>query len=260
MSGTGSVQLYNSELVDNLLGILQARNDPNFAWKTAVGMHQNLNGLRGFWPLTSRDENDAMYDLSGQGRTLTNNSAMAFGVHGLATYAIHDGAGDYGSRADEAGLDITAGLTLGCWVYLENAPGADTGIISKWTTTGNQRAYLLNVNSTPTVEFQVSSNGTATISSGVSATLTEDRWYHIAGRYDPSTALDIFLNGVKVSNTTSIPAAINNATAPLNLGAHNAGAVLLDGRTNLPFLCAAVLSDATIQSIYHHTRALFGVG
>ncbi|NJO31403.1 MAG: hypothetical protein HC874_30490 [Richelia sp. SL_2_1] len=64
-----------------------------------------------------------VYDLSGQGRTLTYNGNPTFNYTGLVPYVSLDGTGDFLSRADETDLDILGtetiynsavrGLTLG---------------------------------------------------------------------------------------------------------------------------------------------------
>lgn len=46
---------------------------PTTSWGNIVSMNLGYPGLRGYWPMTSVDENDDVYDLSGQGRTLTDN-------------------------------------------------------------------------------------------------------------------------------------------------------------------------------------------
>lgn len=46
---------------------------PTTSWGNIVSMNLGLPGLRGYWPMTSIDENEAVYDLSGQGRTLTDH-------------------------------------------------------------------------------------------------------------------------------------------------------------------------------------------
>jgi len=46
---------------------------PTTSWGNIVSMNLGYPGLRGYWPMSSVDENDFVYDLSGQNRTLTPN-------------------------------------------------------------------------------------------------------------------------------------------------------------------------------------------
>lgn len=254
-------QILQPETIQQLAGHFQRRYEANFAWENAVGLHLMLSQLRGFWPFSIVDENGDMYDLSAQGRVMTNNGTTPFGVTGLAPYAdFTPGSSQYFSRLDETGLDITGALTLGGWFRLDTiAPGNNMGLMSKWTEAGNLRAYNLYFNDAGNVpSFSVSVDGAAVVTVNHTTALSITTWYHIVGRYTPSTAIDVFLNGVKVSNAVATPASLFNSTAAFEIGAYNAAAMLLDGHVTLGFLCAASLSDTVIWSIHQQTRAMFG--
>ncbi len=44
---------------------------PTTSWGNVISMNLGYPALRGFWPMSSADENGHVYDVSGQGRTLT---------------------------------------------------------------------------------------------------------------------------------------------------------------------------------------------
>lgn len=46
---------------------------PTTSWGNIVSMNLGYPGLRAYWTMTSIDENELIYDISGQGRTLTTN-------------------------------------------------------------------------------------------------------------------------------------------------------------------------------------------
>jgi hypothetical protein len=257
----------NARLVDNLRADFQARYEPNFAWKSACSQFLALPGLRGFWPMSSIDESGNTYDLSNQGRTLTYNGNPTYNYAGLAPYIDFDGTGDFLSRADEAGLDITGtetyvasavrGLTLGGW-FQANQAGATDGLLSKWDTGANQRSYLVVHNATNNLEFNISTAGTAVSATAISTgTMSVNAWFFSVARFVPSTSVAVYLNNVKTSSATAI-ASIFSSSASINIGAVNA-ANLLTGRASLCFLCAAALSDAIIGQLYQQSRALMGV-
>lgn len=236
------------------------------AWTRAISMHQALPMLRGFWPMSAVTGAGNAYDQSG-GLTLTYNGNPTFNYSALVPYLDFDGTGDYLSRADEAALDILGsesyaasaiqGLTMGCWVYFDNTARAEY-YMAKWGGSG-QRSYLLDVSGADALTFNVTSDG-STVTTVTSATArTASTWRHMVGRFDPSTELAIFTNGVKASNTTSIPAAIFNSTAAFGIGGDGAGGNLLDGRVALPFLCAGYLSDEIIKALYQESRIAMGV-
>jgi hypothetical protein len=219
--------------------------------------------------MSAFNQTGAAFDQSGNVRTLTYNGNPTYNFEGLAPYIDFDGVGDFLSRADEAGLDITGteayvasavrGLTLGGWYRIDSF-AANQWLSGKYNTVGNNRSYALAFLTTPEVRFIVSGNGTATITAISSVAPVVTTWTFWVGRFTPSSELAIFQNNVKTINTTSIPASIFNSTASYVLGARDNGAAdLMTGRQSMQFLCATALSDAIIGALYQNSRAMFGV-
>lgn len=229
---------------------------------TFAGEFLGLPGLRGYWPMSAFDSSGNAIDQSGNGRTLTynGNPTYNFTTQG-GPYCDLDGTGDYFSRADEAGLDIlgteayvataNAGLTLGGWFWADVLSGTQ-GLIAK-TGSVTTAAYNLVFNSTA-ARMEAISAGTGYSAS--SAALSTSTWYFIAGRFDPSTSVDVWVYTTKVSNTTSIPASLTNSDGPFQIGSYSG---TLNGRVGMCFLCTMVLSDTAIENIYEGTRAFYGI-
>lgn len=259
--GTGAIQQRNTELVDILSTDFIRRNEATVAWGKAVGMHQMLPGLRGFWPMSSSDETGAAFDLSGQGRTLAYNGNPLYSVENLHPGIALDGTGDYLSRADENGLDITGtdatiaaalrGLTLGGW-FTFDAFDNDAGLIQKLNNGAD--SYGLFESTTGTNHAYMQINGDS-LSSGA---LVTGQWYHIIMRFTPSTQYGIFVNGTWVTSAAGVDASMSHATASdLYFGRWSTN--YFQGWMSLCFLCAAALPDRVIQALYQHSRTLFGV-
>lgn len=262
-----TVQIRNPENIALLSADLQLRYEPNFAWVNAISAGLMLPALRAFWPMSSADESGNALDLSGQGRTLSYNGNPAYSAVGLAPFLNLDGAGDYLSRADEAGLDITGtettvgaalrGLTILGW-FEADAFGAAAGLMGKWAAAGN-RSYLLYKLAADTPRFSVSGDGTAEVAVTAASAMTA-AWYCIAGRFTPSTELALFVNGVKTTNLAGVPASIYSGNASFTIGGYDSPvANFLDGRPSLCALCAAALPDCFVNAFYEQTRALYGV-
>jgi len=263
-------QTRNDQMVGLLSGDLQRRYEPNLAWKTACSAMRMLPALRGFWPMSSFNENGDAYDLSGQGRTLTYNGNPTYNYSSLIHYIDLDGTGDYLSRTDEAGLDILGtesyvagaaqGLTLGGWFYFNNMAAASEYCIAKYDTFGvAQRAYGLLRIATGEARLSISNNGAALVTVTSVDILSPTAWYFLVGRFDPSAEMKVWINGNAWTNVAAIPASIFNSTADLTIGARTGGYELMTGRASLCFLCAAALSDSIISALFHQTRAIFNV-
>lgn len=232
------------------------------------GVFDNLPGLRGLWTAASVDQAGAMYDRSGQGRTLTYTGNPTLNLYNnLVPYWDYDGTGDYHARVDEAGLDVLGtetsivaalrGMTMGGWFWFDRLANAEA-LISKLGAAG-QFSHQLIVQADNTFRALVSGDGTATVTVASTVTHTIDQWYFVIQRFDPSTSLEVIVNGVAAINTTSIPASIFGSTAPFNIAGQNSGSALLDGRCALAFLCGTVLPDELIQHLFHSSQVVFDV-
>ncbi len=267
------MQERNDEMTKTLGADFQRRYEPNFAWKSACSAHQALPGLRGFWPMSSFDESGDASDLSGLGLTMSYNGSGLYNFQSLAPYVYLDG-NDYLERNDAAVLRITGtesyvaaaarGVTLGAWVRFDGAAAAQEQIMAKCDGAGaGNLAYELYRTAAGLLELGISDNA-AIETQASTETLAATTWYHVVGKFDPSTELCVFVNGSETSSGASALASVNNGDfANLQIGGRddNAGGSTenMTGRVAFCFLCATVLPDATIQSLYHQTRAMFGV-
>lgn len=257
----------NQALIDNLSADLQDKSDPSFAWSRALGFLMMLPAVRGVWPMSAMDSSGNPQDVSGHAHHLTYNGNPVYSYSEFAPYIILDGTGDYLDRSDESDLDIlgteayisSPGLTVGGWFYSDDGtPASQISLISKDGAAGS-RGWFLSIETDGTIRILVSSDGTATTVQGSTGTISDATWFFGVGRLDPSTELAIHLNGSWDRNTTSIPSAIFNNAAALEVGSRNGGLQLLAGRAALCFLCAAYLSDDYVDRLFRYTRHLFHI-
>ena len=216
--------------------------------------------LRGFWSFASVDQSGAIADLSGWGRTLTNNGATPRQLFAdFMPYADLDGSNQWFNRATEAGMEITGALTLGGYFWYDAFTANANGMLSKWNGGINQRSYRLFANNSSQATFEVSSNGTA-ITTVTGPVLLVNTWYQIYGVYLPSTSLSVIVNRAKTTNVTSIPASIFNSSVDFEIGTRDSGGGgLLNGRAALAGVYADDHPDQNIFSRYDGSRSVFGV-
>jgi len=248
-------QVRNAALVSLLETDFIRRNGPGNLLGNVLNTYLALPGLRGFWPFSSVDENGDPYDLTMQGRTLTNNNTVTFNNTDFLPYAEFDGATNYLSRPDEAGLDITGDLTMGCWVYQPAL--ANHAAMAKGTNVSNSNtAFRLILILAGNVRIVIG-NGTTQYNATSTSLTSINTWHFTAARFTVSTEVAVWLNGEKDTNTTSIPASLNNSTLPLSIGSNGTPGRYFDGNIALPFLCAYALPDNLITNLYQQTRILF---
>jgi hypothetical protein len=210
--------------------------------------------------MSTVNESGNPYDLSGQGRMLTNGNAATFGIYSLQPYTTFNGINQFHYRLNEAGLAITGAITFVSWVRFASLGGVDKMIASKAVVAGNQFSWYLYKDTNDKMQFVISGDGIpANVVRAISVTtLSENSWIFVAGVYVPNTSISIFVNTDKVSNLVGVPASIFNSNSALLLGSFNTGlGALLDGNEALCALCATSCSDAQINALYWLTRPLF---
>lgn len=252
--------------------------DPGFARrvKATIGhtfpmyspMH--LPSARGIWPLGSANARQDATDISGKDRALTDAGAVTYNIDNFMSYVNLNGSNEYLFRADEGPLDITDVLGMGIWVYFDTTASALEVIMGKARPGTNNRSYRLTRDATGHIVAMVSSNGTATTTATSTQVVAANTWAFVHMSYDPSTSLSVFVGTAggddglleKTTNTTSIPASINNSGANFAIGAQNTGGTPsdhMDGRAALAYLCAELLPDRIPNLIYAQTRELLVV-
>lgn len=274
------LQQQNAQNVDLLRAYFQHRSEPNYAWSRAISIYLALPALRGFWPMSAVDYTAVtrVSDMSGKSTNpLQSNNTPLFGYDSLAPYVEFDGINQYLSRADLGAAnwaDVTGteayivaaqrGLTLGGWFRFNAAAGANQEMLMAKDAGGaaGTYSYRLRRNNAAgggRIVFFVASGGALTNVGNVTLVPSATTWYFIVGRFEPSTALTVFVNDTSDQNLVAIPAAIDDSTAAFTIGARAVPDQYFPGRASMCFLCAAQLSDAIILSLYEQTRALYGV-
>lgn len=229
---------------------------------TYAGDFLGLPGLRAYWPMNAFDASGNAIDQAGLDLVLTYNGNPGYNVTAQgAGYLDLDGTGDFLSRVDEASLDIIGteshvasaqrGLTIGGWFWADVLSGTQALIAKTGSVTTVAFDLIFSVTA---ARMEVASAGSGYTAS--SAALSVSTWYFIAGRYVPSTSVDVFVYTTKVSNTTSIPASITNSDGPFQIGSYSG---LLNGRVSNCFMCAMALSDTAISNLYNNTKAAYGL-
>jgi hypothetical protein len=261
-----SAPLLHNRLVEALSSVFVKQYSPAVSLQGAISSILALQGLRAFWPMSAQGTTGNLVDIGGGLRTLTRSGGVGYGVYGLAPYAALNGTTGYFATATESDYDIigneawyesnVTGLTIGGWFY-PFAAGASYALMTKGDGSGAGTSYWLDI-SGGAARFLVGDGAAMQGPSGGSP--AANTWTYMVGRYDPSTEVALFRDGTKYTDTTGVPATLLNTATAFNIGTYNNGAGLLfAGRASLCFICSAALPDRLIQSVYHITRALFGL-
>jgi len=236
------------------------------AWSigTAINTIKMFPGLVGLWPMSVTNNIGQAIDCSGNGIHLIQNGVTRpkFGPVG----AFLDGYySNFFSTADNANLDITGyeqhippglcGITVGTWVKFSSVTGTP-GIITKWSSAGDNRSYALTLISSSPV-FQVSASGAAVTCSSVHNSMVESGvWYFLCGSFGVSNSISVWLNDNKQTSSANIPPAIYNGNSIFSIGSFGNPTAYLSGNVLLSFVCSSLLNDDDILNYYHYSRAM----
>ncbi len=214
-----------------------------------------LPGIEGYYPMSVVGAAGAAINHTGVDAQLTQIGTVPVGYDGNSFRQL-GAATDYLSKSSLYGLTgletfITSslrGFTIGGWFFINSLPGGAGGLISRDGIATN-RGYVMFIGSTGAIRALVSGNGTNAFFIN-SADVPLTKWLFIVARYIPSTEISVFVNGVKTTNTTSIPASCFVSTQDFEVGRYfNADANIVDAKVRDVFICRSALSDALLEEI-----------
>ena len=228
----------------------------------SIAMKLALPQLRGFWPFSSTNDVRTIIDQAGAGRHLQAVGSPTFSsTENNAPYGMTSGSGQAWVRATENGLNVVGALTFGLWFYTNDLT-SNKYVMSKWTTSGDQRGWYMTV--VPTsglITFAGSSDGITQEIALVNfdSPVVVGGWTFAVARFIESVSASLFVNNISSIFTTSIPSTLFSNTAALMINGVNGGNYLTNGGFAQAFLCAAALSDQVIEDMFENDRVLFGV-
>lgn len=175
--------------------------------------------------------------------------------------SLSPGTTSYGaiSLGDPAALRLTGAMTLEAIVKTTNSwvdPNSFGLVyaISKVGFSGN-RGYGLGVFSdSANPIFHIASDSVTQVLVTGSSSLSNDTYYHLAGTYDPSTALKVYYNGtLDGTNSTSIPASqySNNSKNVYFGGRYSDTGGFLKGNIDEVRISSTVRSAAWLLTTYN---------
>jgi hypothetical protein len=148
--------------------------------------------------------------------------------------------GNYASTPDSANNSVVGDLTLTVGVAADDfTPAAISTLLNKWTTSGNQRAYMLQVLTDGKLRYSWSTNGTAVTSkdSTVSAGATDSQKIYLKVTHDVDNGLagndvkfwksidgGLTWSQIGATVTTAGTTNIFDSTAALIVGGNDVGA------------------------------------
>jgi len=174
------------------------------------------NGLVSYWQFNNNGTDKTGRGHDGQ---LNGDASYTYANNNFKQALYLDGDFDYFSVPDHADFDFTTSFTAVFWINpIEK--NENVTLLGKWKYLGgNERAYLIDINSTDNIQtiFNYSGGSTEGYSSNVSVTFNQ--WQQIAVVYNGST-VTVYKNAT-AGNAQSTSSPLPNNPNDLLLGAYN---------------------------------------
>jgi hypothetical protein len=143
-------------------------------------------------------------------------------------------ASNYASAPDSAALDITGDIDLRVKVALDDwTPAANTTLIAKYTTTGNQRSYRIYIGTAGQIVLQISTDGATpiTLTNNTATGVSDGSTKWIRATRVASTGLCQFFTSDDGTTWTQLGSDVSgtsgnlfSGTAVMEVGSSTAGA------------------------------------
>ena len=201
----------------------------------------------------------ATYNITSQqlkGKGILNSFEIVGSGAFLNTKSVNfDGTNDYVDLGNPTELQFTTSFSISLW--FKSSDTSDYILISKDKTNGhltNDRSWALWGNrfgGTNVIIFNIRKG-----SSGFSVIGTTDHndgnWHHVVATFEASTAMKLYVDGnLEATNTTSIPADINDVGTNVNIGRAANSFYYMNGNIDEIGLFNGVLSASNVTTIYN---------
>ena len=153
---------------------------------------------------------------------------------------------------DNASLDLTTGLSVENWIYIEDA-ATQGRVLSKWGSTQPNRSFQMFMNNA-IVRFLIG-DGSSQASLNSTTSLAQGNWHHIVSTYDGAN-IKIYING-SADATTAETFTIYNSNQPVLIGGYIGGANLSVNPIAQPRIYNRALTAEEVLKNYNATSSLY---
>ncbi len=218
------------------------------------GGSTNPEGMVSYWRFEESSGTTAI-DSAGVNHGTIYGATQTTGRVGNALN--FDGVNDYVDCGDAPSLNPTKAISLEAWIMTnritdDGTPQSYQTIVSKFWKNG----YFLRINPGGRIGFGVTS--IRPISLQTEPVLEVGQWYHVAGTYDWSSGLSIYINGQLIDNA-GYDGNVTNVNSYLTMGAWTESHLSnFDGVIDEVAIYNRALSEEEIT--HHYNNGLAGIG
>ncbi|MDZ4227745.1 MAG: LamG domain-containing protein [Candidatus Levybacteria bacterium] len=246
------VRIYNRALSATEVTALHQEYDPG------IQISNLQKGLIGWWKM----DGDAKDVTPNSNNGTVTGAVLTTDRKGQANKAYSFDGDDDITVADATPLHTTQAITVSWWAKTESISESHT-MISKFTTTGNQRMFLAGMSADNPTNFRVAVYPAGTVTPiknyRVDENISDGVWRQFAFTFEagsPDGTLKLYINGVEktvVETTDDAVPSLFDSTSPVRIGAHEvAGSLtsLFVGSIDDVRIYNRALSSVEITALY----------
>ena len=243
------VRLFDNDIltVEEIATLYNSGSNPalTHSYAPAIGTEA------GWWKLDEADmPTDDAADSSANTNTGTVTGAKTneIRIDGGEYAATFDGTDDEIVISDHADFDITDNLTASIWAINDNASVGTEILLSKYTTTGDEREWAMFLDSESLrVQFGNPADGTYEGQQTSDSTISEiEIWHHYLFTFSGGTCV-LYMDGVLMTSTAAtLPATLYNGTSDVIIGNRGGTSQNWDGKLVDARIFDSVLSAGDI--------------
>lgn len=201
-------------------------------------------GLIAYWRLDEGTGTKASDCTPGAHHGTVMGAVWAPGKVGSGALAF---TGDTVELGNPPAFQLIGAMTVSAWINV-NRTDVSGRILSK--SSQSDRGWEINIEAGGTLEFKVARD-TASYAQVSRPFPTLKQWKHVAGVYQPGTALRLYVDGTEVAATTSnVPAQQRNSPLDVRMGAMpNELCCRMDGTIDDVRLYGRALTAAEVRAL-----------
>lgn len=229
-------------------------------------MNWNLSSNFESWFKFNGDEYAMLNDSINQSNVLTNSGAIfSKDVKKLGNGSIYFNGSSFVTIPSTVNISTMYyknsgyGLTIAFWVRIDTVGSSIQTILEYYNGASTTAEYIkISINVNKTVEFAIKYTSSSASSYISTTTLTENTWNHIVwcisgNATSTSTSWNIYLNGTKLTSTSSSSQLPNPTWATRFIGKAQTNTLYLKGYLNDMRFYSKTLKDFEVINLYNNT-------
>lgn len=192
------------------------------------------------------------FPLDGNANNTEGTNGSATGISWVTGF-INDQCAEFSDEGDGISaleIDVTSGLSISCWVYIDSTVGERFIVSDRDQSVSNTWSFILRINS-GTLEWYVKDGGNNNIL--CTFTPSTGTLYHIVATYD-GTNSTLYINGSSEDTATATTSGFTNANNSTYIGCmENTGGLerSFDGKIDEVGIWLEELSSTDVSDLYN---------